>query len=76
VLLLCEAREAAQLAADVQRERTQSAAEALAHVRRTFGDTDDEDVIPGASRLSLLCPLSLARLGLPARAAGARSRLT
>lgn len=72
VLLLCEPRTWREVADAVQRELTLPIDKATAHMKATFGDDDDDDLVAGPARLSLTCPLSHARLKTPARAFSCR----
>lgn len=70
---LTESRSPAQLVEEVKREHTLLPSAAQKHMRATFGDpTDDDDVVAGAARISLLCPLSMMRIATPVRGATCR----
>ena len=61
------------LVAEVRDKHTLLPSAAQAHMRATFGDpADDDDVVAGASRVSLRCPLSMRRIATPARGASCR----
>jgi uncharacterized membrane protein YgcG len=72
VLLLSEPRTWSELVEAVTREQTLPLARATAHMKATFGDDDDDDLVAGPARLSLCCPLSHTRIKTPARAEGCR----
>ena len=72
VLVLCETATPEAVFEAVRRERSLGEAKAFGHMRATFGDDDDDDLIAGPCKLSLTCPLMHTRLRVPAR--GSRCR--
>ena len=74
VLMVCDARTPDQLMSEIAREHTTPESTALSHVLATFGDPaeQDDDIVAGAARLSLIDPLSHMLIRVPARAATCR----
>jgi len=74
VVLPTTSRTWQSLVAEVRDKHTLLPSAAQAHMRATFGDPadDDDDVVAGASRVSLRCPLSMRRIATPARGVSCR----